>query len=123
MNSNPKSAIACVSNIFSRMMYFEKSGDIEDGHFHIFDHLTLLAKGSLQVTVGTGNPTIFKAPHMIFIAKDKRHELVALEDNTLAFCIHALRDGDNAGDIIDPCMIPDGVMPIIEKIAKPLSRI
>jgi len=121
MSNTPKAAIACVSNIYSRMMSFEKAGDAESGHTHVFDHLTLLAKGSLQVTVGMGKPIIFKAPHMLFIAKDMNHELVAMEDNTLAFCVHALRDGDNAGDIIDPCMIPDGVNPVVTGVAKPLS--
>ena len=81
---------------------------MEMGHTHPFDHLTLLAAGSLKVTVD-GQETIFKAPHMIYIHKDKIHELVALEDNTVAYCIHALRDGDGVGDILDPAMIPDGV--------------
>lgn len=106
--SYPKITIGCVSNLWSRMMHFENSGDIEQGHTHPFDHLTLLASGKLQITVD-GQVTTFQAPHMIYIHKDKKHELVALEDNTVAYCIHALRDGNGVDDIIDPTMIPKGV--------------
>ena len=106
MNS-PEVLLGCVANLWSRMMHFKKAGDTEQGHTHQFDHLTLLASGSLRVTVD-GLVTEFQAPHMIFIKKDKNHELVALVDNTVAYCIHALRDKDTQ-DILDPAMIPAGV--------------
>lgn len=102
--NTPKIQLGCVSNLFSRQMHFVRAGDVEQGHTHDFDHLTLLAAGSLRITAD-GKTTDFKAPHMIFIHKDKMHELVALEDNTVAYCIHALRDMDT-GDIIDPSMVP-----------------
>ena len=98
--------IGCVENLFTRMMYFQKAGDSEVGHVHQHDHLTLLAKGKLKVTVG-GQVTEFTAPHMNYINKDKVHELQALSDNTIAYCIHALRDKET-GDILDPTMVPKG---------------
>lgn len=107
--NNPEILIGCVSNVFSRMMHFKKVGDIEFGHTHNFDHLTLLATGSLRITV-KGVATEFKAPHMIYIHKDKDHELVALEDDTVAYCIHALRDEDT-NDILDLSMVPNNVLP------------
>lgn len=115
--SHPSIQIGCVANLYSRMMHFVKAGDVEVGHTHQFDHLTLLAHGKLKINV-EGVETIFEAPHMIYIHKDKIHELTALEDNTLAYCIHALRDGDAVEDILDPAMIPNGVNPLA--IAKPL---
>jgi quercetin dioxygenase-like cupin family protein len=108
--TSPNVKLGCVANLFSRMMHFVSAGDVELGHTHQFDHLTLLAVGSLRVTV-EGKTTDFKAPHMIYIHKDKNHELVALEDNTVAYCIHALRDQD-FGEILDPSMIPAGVDPL-----------
>ena len=108
--AQPKITLGLVSNIWSRQMHFEKSGDIEPGHSHKFDHLTLLTNGKLQVDVD-GKKTIFTSPHMIYISKSKMHELTALEDNTIAFCIHALREYGGNGDIIDPSMVPDGVTP------------
>lgn len=103
--AHPIITISCVANLWSRMMHFEKVGDIELGHTHDFDHLTLLASGSLEVTTN-GVATIFNAPHMIYIRKDINHKLVALQDNTVAYCIHALREGNTSGDIIDPNSIP-----------------
>lgn len=117
----PKINIGCVANLYSRQMHFEKAGDIEIGHKHQFDHLTLLANGSLKVVV-EGQETVFKAPHMIYIHKDKVHELTALEDNTVAFCIHALRDGNGVDDILDPEMIPKGVNAIQAGITQPLCK-
>jgi quercetin dioxygenase-like cupin family protein len=108
--TEPVVHIGCVANLYSRMMYFQKAGDIEIGHTHQFDHLTLLAKGKLKVTV-EGVTTEFTAPHMIYIRKDKVHELVALTDDTVAYCIHALRDKEN-NEILDPSMIPQGVSPL-----------
>jgi quercetin dioxygenase-like cupin family protein len=108
--SQPVVHIGCVANLFSRMMHFEKAGDTEIGHTHQFDHLTLLAKGKLKVTV-EGVASEFTAPHMIYIHKDKIHELEALTDETVAYCIHALRDKDS-GEILDPSMIPAGVSPL-----------
>lgn len=121
MSDRPQIKIAYVANLFSRMMHFEKAGDIEHGHCHNFDHLTLLAAGRLKVTV-EGQTSEFVAPHMIYIHKDKMHELVALEDNTVAYCIHALRSNDDTGDILDPTMIPKGVEVLAEGLAKPLTR-
>jgi quercetin dioxygenase-like cupin family protein len=111
MTDTPHVQIGCVANLFSRQMHFKKAGDLEHGHTHPFDHLTLLASGSLRVTVN-GKTTDFKAPHMIFIKAEYEHELVALEDNTVAYCIHALRKGNGVDDIIDPASIPAGVSPL-----------
>ena len=106
---HPEIMLGLVSNLWSRQMNFVNAGDIEYGHKHHFDHLTLLATGALRVNV-EGQTTDYKAPFMIFISKDKHHELTALEDNTVAYCIHALRD-KNTGDIVDPSMYPDGIIP------------
>lgn len=105
MENTPEVKIGCVSNLYSRMMHFKNKGDIEHGHSHAFDHLTLLASGKLEVIVDETRST-FEAPHMIFIRANKKHELKALEDNTVAFCIHALRTGDRVEDILDPEGIP-----------------
>lgn len=102
-------SICAVSNLYVRMMRFDKKGDIEPGHSHVHDHLTLLAKGSLKVTVD-GVVSEFKAPHMIYIKKEKQHELIALEDDTLTFCVFALRD-INTNELLDPDSIPEGVNP------------
>lgn len=119
----PHVKIGLVSNLWSKQMHFIKAGDTEQGHSHIFDHLTLLAKGALRVNV-EGKDTEFVAPHMIYIQKNKIHQLVALEDDTIAYCIHALRDGNGVDDILDPSMIPNGVANVFkEGIANPLTKV
>lgn len=107
----PDVKLGCVANVFCRMMHFTQAGQKEFGHTHDFDHLTLLARGSVNVEV-EGVSTVFHAPHMIWVHKDKRHEITALEADTVAYCIHALRGKDRTDDdIIPPDAIPDGVVP------------
>jgi quercetin dioxygenase-like cupin family protein len=101
------------------MMRFNKAGQIEHGHSHPFDHLSLLATGSIELNVD-GHKSTFKAPHMIYIQKDKIHELTALEDNTIVYCIHPLR-GIESDDILAPEMIPKGINPIAAGIARPVA--
>lgn len=109
LNGDPEIQLSCVSNMYVRMMHFKHSGDTEHGHSHPFDHMTLLAEGRLRVTVD-GASRDFDAPKILFIAKNKEHELVALQDHTVAFCVHAIRDGERVEDIIDPegVVIPPG---------------
>ena len=107
MADKPEISLSCVASVYVRQMHFKKAGDVEHGHAHKFDHQTLLAKGSLKIFLN-GQETVFHAPHIILIRKDQFHELVALEDDTLCYCIHALRDAENGVDIIDPDSIPLG---------------
>jgi len=111
-DSTVKLKFAIISNIWIKMITFDKAGDIMYGHKHVFDHPTLLSQGSVRVTVtdnsGVDTTTDFTAPAIIFIERGKIHTLVSLEDNTVASCIHALRDGDSTEDIIEEDMIPVG---------------
>lgn len=119
MPNQPEIQLGCVANLFSRMMHFKNVGDTELGHTHQFDHLTLLASGALRVTV-EGQTSEFTAPHMIYIHADKVHELVALQPNTVAYCIHALRDKDHPETILDPAMIPKGVNALFDGLTAPV---
>lgn len=100
----PEVQISCVSNVFVKQMRFIKAGHREEGHAHLFDHLTLLASGKLRLTA-LGKSTDFTAPHHIFIKAGVVHELEALEDETVVHCIHAIRE-EGCDDIVDPASIP-----------------
>ena len=100
----PAVTISCVSNVFIKQMHFQFAGDREEGHAHLFDHLTLLASGRLKLTA-LGKETEFKAPHHIFIKAGVVHELEALEDNTVVHCIHGIRE-KGCEDIVDPASLP-----------------
>jgi quercetin dioxygenase-like cupin family protein len=101
--SQPNVNIGCVKNLFVRQMHFAAAGDSEQGHAHSVDHVTLLAKGRMSVRINE-EVTEFTAPQIIYIKAELQHELVALSDNTVTYCIHALREP--SGDIIDPAMVP-----------------
>ena len=99
--SYPALKISNVSNVCIKQMYFAKAGDEMPGHSHVYDHQTLLAHGSVRVTVGDVVKD-YAAPYILTITKNKRHDLVALEDDTVCYCIHGIRDGAGVEDIIDP---------------------
>jgi quercetin dioxygenase-like cupin family protein len=105
--SEPTQKITCVKNIWLRQMTFTKAGDANQGHAHTYDHVTLLAHGSVRVVVDCV-ATEFRAPQMIYIKQGKVHYIEALEDGTVAYCVHALRDAETQ-DILDADQIPIGV--------------
>lgn len=113
--AQPIPSIGVVSNVFVRQMEFASAGDVEQGHKHPYDHMTLLAKGALRVVVD-GEASEFHAPMMIFIRAEKEHELTALEDGTVAYCVHGLRGDDKTDDLIDPAMVPRG--PALRDLAR-----
>lgn len=83
-------------------------GDTIEGHSHKFDHQHLLSVGEVDVTVD-GETTRFKAPSIVFIAKNKNHSMRAVSDYTLGYCIHPIRNGERVEDIVCPHTIPKGV--------------
>jgi mannose-6-phosphate isomerase-like protein (cupin superfamily) len=107
--AEPIQKITCVKNLWLRQMLFLHAGDVNEGHAHTYDHVTLLAHGSVRVVVN-GESTDFTAPHMIYIQAGKLHHIEALENGTVAYCVHALRDSETH-DIIDPDQIPLGINP------------
>lgn len=106
----PQQKITAAANLWLRQMYFEKAGDANEGHTHNYDHCTLLAHGSVRVHVD-GNTKDFVAPQVIFIKQGKSHYIEALEDGTVAYCVHALRDKDTA-EILDVDQLP----PVVENL-------
>lgn len=116
-------SISIVGNTWIKQMIFEHVGDVHPGHVHNFDHSTLLGKGSVEVCAN-GVFTTFVAPTIIYIKAGVQHGMVAKEDGTVIYCIHPLRGGDQVGDIIDPAIIPEGVMPLIarqEQVLRPVE--
>lgn len=102
--NGPAVTISCVSNVFIKQMHFQFAGDKEEGHSHLFDHLTLLASGKIKLTA-LGKSSEFTAPQHIFIKAGVIHELEALEDNTVVHCIHGIRE-KGCEDIVDPASLP-----------------
>lgn len=86
-------------NIWVRQNHLLKDGDNGGGHEHNFDHVTLLCKGKVRVEVENNAPKEFTAPTFIVIRKEHKHKITALEDDTIYYCVFALRNID--GEIVD----------------------
>lgn len=73
-------------------------GQIVEGHYHVYDHVTLCRKGSIRVEwmeKGALKSRILDSQHLeawINIPKDVRHTLVGLEDGSIYDCIYPHRD-------------------------------
>ena len=87
-------------NIWVRQNTLEHAGMTGGGHHHYFDHVSLLAKGKVRVSIDGQEPKEFTAPTFIVIRAECSHEIVALEDDTVYYCVFALRDIN--GEVIEP---------------------
>ena len=87
-------------NVWVRSHTYRKAGDVNGpGHYHRFNHVSLLVKGAVRVEVEGAEPKRYMAPTFIIIDKDKKHRVTALEDDTVWYCVFALRDID--GDVTE----------------------
>lgn len=75
--------------VYAKQMHFQKAGDTGIQHKHNFDHLSLLVKGKVVVSV-EGEATVYTAPAGINVKAGKEHTVMALEDDSLWYCIHAI---------------------------------
>jgi len=91
--------IGILGNVWVRKQYYPQKEVNHKGHKHNFDHVSLLAVGSLQVTVEGYPPKIFHAPDFFIVKKDHYHNLLPLTDGVVAYCIFAVRD--DAGNVSD----------------------
>ncbi len=103
--SDPVGGYCVVSNLWIREMKFEKAGDTMHGHKHTFDHATLCAAGKFRVHIGDDIHEV-QAPCVLYIEKDKEHSIEAIEDGSIAYCLHGIHDPDDWDHIINPDMMP-----------------
>jgi quercetin dioxygenase-like cupin family protein len=89
--SEPNIIMSTEGGMWVRQLHFLKAHDKHDGHLHSHDHVTLLAVGSLRVTCGNQTQD-FNAPHIITISARQAHDLTALVDGTIAYCVATIED-------------------------------
>lgn len=92
MSELADSNISLVNNVFIKEIRFRHAGDRSITHAHVYDHQTLLSTGAVALTVD-GQTTRYEAPAIIVIVAGKHHGFIALADETVAYCIHAVQDG------------------------------
>jgi hypothetical protein len=74
--------------VMVKQIPFRRAGVGRPGHKHTYDHTSMLAKGALRIWCDGTLLGDFKAPTGIFIRANAFHTMVALEDDTLLYCIH-----------------------------------
>lgn len=91
-------------NIWVRQNLLAKAGTETVGHKHKFDHVSLLAQGKVRVHVEGHEPKEFTAPTFIVIRKEYNHKFTALADNTIWYCVFAIRDlnGEPIDELYNP---------------------
>lgn len=83
LESQPEEFFRQTGNIFIKRMYLEKRGYSCFGHSHKHDHISLLAHGAVSM-----NGKVFKAPYFIDVPSGTHHQFIALEDETVLYCVH-----------------------------------
>jgi quercetin dioxygenase-like cupin family protein len=83
---------------------FVKSTIVKEGtylkqHRHEFDHITVVAHGSVRMWVDDIWTGDFKAPDLIHVAANKSHSFVALTDATI-MCVHRIHEDRNGVSIL-----------------------
>lgn len=63
-------------------------------HEHEYDHLSILASGTIHLTLG-GITRVWRGPVALTISKGKAHTLLAITD-AVWFCIHPTDETDEA---------------------------
>jgi quercetin dioxygenase-like cupin family protein len=96
-----QSEIKIVDNVFVKMFLLENAGDQITGHAHTFDHITLLAKGTVTMSANDEDKT-HVAPKLIVTPKGVIHQFKALTPGCVLCCVHAIRDGDDETDVAPP---------------------
>jgi hypothetical protein len=94
-------------HFFSQGLYAKKmiipAGTQIPTHQHVYDHLSILAQGTVRVTTGVVTQE-YRAPAMIEIKKELVHTIRAIEDSVW-FCVHATEETDI--DKIDQTLISE----------------
>lgn len=96
--SHSKEVLCSYANVWVRQKLFSEVGETIGGHKHHYDHLSILAKGKAKVELKKDNGEVvtkeFTAPTFIVIRKEHIHNVTALTDDVLWYCIFANRDID-----------------------------
>lgn len=106
-NSKVKTQHVYQHNVYLKQMNFDDPNITYCGHHHDYDHVTLVASGSVRVKFAAvpeaGIPEEYREYKAVstFVTRSFReHEITSLEPNTVVCCVHAVREEN--GEIIVP---------------------
>jgi quercetin dioxygenase-like cupin family protein len=77
----------CVDDVYVRGVLLKK-GYLLPQHMHAYDHLTVIAHGSVRGWIDGQLLGDYKAPCTITIKANTKHLFLALEEDTVFLCVH-----------------------------------
>lgn len=77
-----------IDGVFIKQMYLKEKGTLVPQHAHVYDHTSMLARGSIRVWADGEYLGDFSAPRPIFIKAQVKHRFQSLEPDTLIYCVH-----------------------------------
>ncbi len=87
-------------------------------HAHKFDHLSILAEGSVELIID-GESQIINAPACLTIKANKHHGVRSITD-VIWYCIHATDCTDE--DTVDEVLITPMDVDVVKSIANTLAK-
>lgn len=81
-------------DVFIKQMFIAKAGTIIPQHSHKYDHISMLATGSVRVWADGKLVGDHVAPAGIDIKAGVKHAFLALEDKTVIYCVHRLHKAE-----------------------------
>lgn len=103
-DGDAKAQFQIAGNIFVKLMVLAKAGDRIFGHVHTYDHITLIATGTVIMKQGA-KETLIEAPQLVITPAGLKHEFVCILP-ALVCCTHAIRDGADEHDVADVSITP-----------------
>lgn len=84
----------CCDGVAIVQMVLPKTNDVIPQHVHGHDHHTLVARGRVRVWADGKHIGDYGEREAVLIRAGQKHLIAALEDNSVAYCIHnASREG------------------------------
>lgn len=90
----PDVEIHIVDGIFIKQIFIKRKGAYMPQHSHVYDHMSMVATGSVEVTIEGELLGIYRAPTGILIRANKKHLFRTLEPDTTIYCIHNIKDAE-----------------------------
>lgn len=109
-----ESEFQVIGNLFVKLNKLNKAGDLMRGHAHTFDHVTLLAIGSVWMRKN-GEQVRHVAPKLLVTPAEVAHEFECIDGPALLCCIHAIRDGDLENQVAVPNLTPEQALNFMVK--------
>ena len=87
--------IKMADGIFVKQMVLSRAGTVVPQHAHEYEHLSMLAVGTIRLFKDGVAAGEFSAPCGITIAARVKHTMVALSNRVVIYCIHNIeRSGE-----------------------------